>query len=72
MRWPRAETEIPDHPFRDSAILYAVLAAVILVLTALTGGGAVRGAVIALAFFVLATGWSWWRFRQRIQGRARR
>jgi hypothetical protein len=71
MRWWPAPTRIPDHPYRDSAILYAVLAGVIVAFTAFTGGGLGRGVVVAVAFFVLATGWSWWRFRQRLQERDR-
>jgi Flp pilus assembly protein TadB len=67
MRWWRTETEIPAHPFRDSAILYAVLAGVIVLMTAITGGGLARGIFVAIAFFVVATGWTWWRFRQRLQ-----
>jgi hypothetical protein len=57
---------IPRHPFRDSAILYAVLAVIIVVVSVVTGGGLAKGFVIAVAFFVAATGWSWWRFRERI------
>jgi membrane protein implicated in regulation of membrane protease activity len=72
MRWPRTETQIPDHPFRDSAILYAILAAIIVGGSALTGGGLGRGVVIAVVFFVFSTAWTWWRFRQRLQARGRR
>ena len=72
MRWWRTETGVPDHPFRDSAILYAVLAGVIVVMTAITGGGLARGVVVAIGFFVVATGWTWWRFRQRLQAEQRR
>ena len=38
----------------------------------LTGGGLVRAVVVALVFFVLATAWSWWRFRERLQRDAER
>jgi Flp pilus assembly protein TadB len=72
MRWWRTETGIPAHPFRDSAILYAVLAGVIVLMTAITGGGIARGVVVAIAFFLVATGWTWWRFRQRLQAEERR
>jgi asparagine N-glycosylation enzyme membrane subunit Stt3 len=67
MRWPKSEARLPEHPYRDSAILYAVLAGLIVGTSALTGRGAARGIVIALAFFVVATGWTWWRFHQRLQ-----
>jgi hypothetical protein len=35
-------------------------------LTAATGGDVGRAIVIAICFFVLATGWTWWRFRRRV------
>jgi hypothetical protein len=28
--------------------------------------------IVAAAFFVIATGWSWWKFRQKIEARDRR
>ena len=71
MRWLRRERPLPQHPYRDSAIVYGVMAAVIVGMTAVTGGGLARGVVVAAAFFVLATGWSWWRFRERMQERER-
>ena len=71
MRWPKTEGRIPEHPYRDSAILYAVLSGLIVATSALTGRGAARGIVIALAFFVVATGWTWWRFHQRLERQRR-
>ncbi len=46
-------------------MLHAVLALVILVIAALTGGGLVRAFLVALGYFVVATGWTWLRLRQR-------
>ena len=60
------ERRLLRHPFRDSAVLYAVLAVFIVAVSLLTGGGFARGLAIAVGFFVVATGWSWWRFRQRL------
>ena len=34
-----------------------------------TGGDPLRAAVVAVAFFVVATAWTWWRFRVRIRER---
>jgi hypothetical protein len=65
------ERPLPRHPFRDSAILYAILAGVIILVSAFTGGGVTRGVVAAIGFFVFATGWSWWRFRARSTGGGR-
>jgi hypothetical protein len=66
------ERRLPRHPFRDSAILYAVLAVFIVAVSLLTGGGFGKGLAIAVGFFVVATGWSWWRFRQRLDERSDR
>jgi hypothetical protein len=46
-------------------MLHGVLALVILVIAALTGGGLARAVLVALVYFVVATGWTWFRFRQR-------
>jgi membrane protein implicated in regulation of membrane protease activity len=67
MRLPgEPKRALPKHPFRDSAILYGVLSAIIVVVSAVTGGGVAKGLVIGIAFFVAATAWSWWRFRERL------
>jgi hypothetical protein len=56
---------LPRRPYRDSAIFYAVLACLLVLVTVLTGGSILRGILVALACFVIATAWSWWRFRER-------
>ena len=53
------------HPYRAVALLHAGLAVVILVLAGLTGGDLTRAVAFAAGYFVIATGWSWFRFRQR-------
>jgi Flp pilus assembly protein TadB len=58
---------MPKRPFRDSAIVYAVLAGAVVVVSVLTGGSFVRGVLVAVVFFLVATGYSWWRFRRRLQ-----
>jgi len=62
-----AGVPVPKRPYRDSAILYGVLALCIVIVALLTAGGIVRALVIAAAFFVVATAWSWWRFRERLE-----
>lgn len=62
---------IPAHPYRTTAILHGVLAAVVLAVTLITGGALARGALIAGAYFVAATGWAWWRFKVRIDAERR-
>ena len=58
---------IPKRPYRDSAILYGALAAAIVVFAAITGGSLIRAVLIAAAFFALAMGWSWYRWRNRLR-----
>ena len=63
---------LPKHPFRDSAILYGVLAAIVVAVGLLTNGNVLNAVVVALAFFLAATGYSWWRFRRRLEQAGRR
>ena len=60
----------PSRPYRGAALLHGVLAAVILVLAAATDGDLGKAAIVAAGYFVVATGWSWFRFRQRDSRRA--
>ena len=46
-------------------MLHAVLAVVILVVAAISGGSLVKAFVVAAAYFLVATAWTWIRFRQR-------
>ena len=57
---------MPQRPFRNSAIFYALLACVVVGFGVLTGNDLTQTIVIAVVFFVIATGYSWWRFRQRL------
>jgi membrane protein implicated in regulation of membrane protease activity len=47
--------------------MYAVLAIVIVVVARFTNGDMTRAFLGAAAFFVLATAWTWWRFRRRAE-----
>ena len=70
-----ARLPLPKRPFRDSAIFYGVLSVLFVLIVWGTGGAVlprwdenrreVGGLPIAIIFFVVATGYSWWRFRQR-------
>lgn len=60
---------IPSHPYRDSALVYGVMSVLLVVVAWLTGGDAVRAILVAVVFFVVATAWSWWKFRDRIRER---
>ena len=70
LRWNFPEREIPKRPYRDSAIFYAVLAMLVVVLAFATGGDVGRAVVFAAAAFVLATAFAWWRWRIRLKRQA--
>ena len=55
----------PRNAYRGAATLHAVLAVVILVIAAISGGNLLKAFAVAVAYFVVATAWSWFRFRQR-------
>ncbi len=55
----------PQQPYRSVALLHAALAGVILVVAGLSGGDLVKALAVAAIYFVAATAWSWFRFRQR-------
>jgi hypothetical protein len=57
------------RPYRDSAIVYGVLAALVILTAILTGGRVAWAIVLGAAAFVLATGWTWWHLRQQAQRR---
>ena len=61
------ERPIPAHPYRDTAIVYGAMAAILVLVAWLTGGDVARAGLVAVAFFVVATAWTWWRFRERIR-----
>ena len=62
------------RPYRDAALAYSGLGVLVIVVVIglVTGGGLARALVIGVVFFALATGWSWWRFRSRIEHKDRR
>jgi hypothetical protein len=61
---------IPKHPYRDTAVLHAALALLICGLALLTGGDLGTAAVVAAAYFLVASAWSWSRFAHRIRSGA--
>jgi len=56
---------VPRQAYRDSALVYGLLAIVLAVVVLLTGGGVLKAVSVAVACFVLAVGWTWWRLRER-------
>ena len=71
-RWPRYELPLPKHPYRDSLIFYGFLSVSLVGVALLTGGEMGRAIVFGVGFFVIATAWSWWRFRVRIEAERRK
>ena len=53
------------RPLRDSALVYGVLAVLVVVIAAATGGGILRAVGIAALFYALALGYAWLRGRAR-------
>ena len=58
---------IPKRPFRDSALFYGGAAIALVLIVAVTGGDLLFAIPVALVCFVVATGYAWWKFRQRIR-----
>ena len=63
------ERPLPAHPYRDSAVVYGVMAVILVVLAGVTGGSLVKATGAAIVFWFAACAWSWWKFRRRIRER---
>jgi hypothetical protein len=71
LRWDLPERPLPKHPVRDSAIVYLVMAVVIVVVGVATGGSPARAVIIAALFYAAAMAWALVRWRQKLRGRER-
>jgi len=71
LRWQMPDREVPKHPYRDSVIVYAVLAGIVVLVAVLTGGSLERAILIAGVAFVIATAYSWWRWREKLKAQER-
>jgi len=67
LQWGVPDSPPPKHPYRDSLIFYAVLAVIIVVVAWATGGTVGSAILVAVAFFVIASAWSVWRWRTRLR-----
>ena len=54
-----------SHPYRDSALAYAALGAVVVIVAYATGSGLLKSFAGGTLAFLLATAWTWWRMRSR-------
>jgi len=67
LRWASApQRPVPEHPYRDTALVYGFFALLIVLLAWVTGGAVLKAAELAGAFFVATVAWGWFRWRQRI------
>jgi hypothetical protein len=60
----------PRQPYRNAVLVHGALAGAILVVAWATGGDLRRAVIVAAIYFVAATAWTWFRFRQRESGSA--
>jgi membrane protein implicated in regulation of membrane protease activity len=67
LSWGIPDTPPPKHPYRDTFLVYAGFAVVLVVVAWLTGGGVKRAAGVAVVFFVVATAWTSYRFRGKLR-----
>jgi Flp pilus assembly protein TadB len=65
LRWPGPGESRSKHPYRDTALVYAGFAVVIVVAAFLTGGDLERALVTAVLVYLVATAWSWYHLRRR-------
>ena len=72
LQWELPETPPPKHPYRDTLVVYAVLAAIVVLVAWVTGGAVGKAAVVAIVFFVLASTWNVYRWRVKVHEAARR
>ena len=71
-RWEMPHAPLPQHPFRDSVLVYGGMALVLIIVAWATGGPLDRAVAVAVGFFLVATAWSWSRWRRRLQEADRR
>ena len=72
VRWQTPSRPLPRRPYRDSVVLYGAMTILLVFVAAITGGSIVRALVIGGFFFVVATAWSWRRWRERLREEERR
>ena len=68
LRWSVPEAPPSKHPIRDTLLVYAGLALVVVAIAVFTGGPVLKAIVVAAIFFVLASLWNIWRFRAQLRG----
>jgi membrane protein implicated in regulation of membrane protease activity len=67
LRWELPEQPPPKRPYRDSFVLHLAFALIIVGVAWVTDGSLARAVGFAAVFFVVATAWSWWKWRERLE-----
>jgi hypothetical protein len=70
LRWGLPESPTPTHPYRDSMLVYAFFALLVVLLAWITGGPLGKAVIIAAVVWAAASIWSIARWRQRLQREA--
>jgi Flp pilus assembly protein TadB len=65
LRWGAPDPPPPKHPYRDTLIVYGAFALIVVLVAWATGGDVKKAAVVAGAFFLVATAWNTYRLHQR-------
>jgi hypothetical protein len=60
----------PRNPYRDTLLVYGGLSLVIVIIAWATGGSVGKAAAVAAFFFIVASGWTMYRFRVRARADA--
>ena len=70
LQWGLPEAPPPKHPYRDTLLVYGALALSLVLIAWLTGSSVGKAAIIAAFFFVVASLWSGYRWRNRLRAEA--
>jgi hypothetical protein len=70
LEWGPPEPPPPKHPYRDTLIVYGVLAILVVVVAWLTNGAVGKAVVIAVFVYIVASAWSLLRWRRRLRAEA--
>jgi Flp pilus assembly protein TadB len=70
LEWGGPPHQPTKRPYRDTFLVYGVLAVIVVIVAWVTGGSLGRAVVVALIFFGAATLWNVYRLRTRKQGDA--
>jgi membrane protein implicated in regulation of membrane protease activity len=65
LEWGGPPHKPTKRPYRDTFLVYGVLALIVVIIAWLTGGSLARAIVIALIFFGAASLWNVYRLRTR-------